>query len=176
MRKPGNIGISLLLGFLILCLCHPLTAQTTQAEALKQIETEQYDSAIVSFTELINQNPETRELYFNRGLAYYYTQNFDSAEHDFENSIVLDSPCPHCQDAVYMSCLIYQQLGNYHKALSGYKILESQSPGYKDVNKRIKICNAIVYISENWYYMIAIAVIFFIIIALLSSILSAKRG
>jgi|GEM_PF-2503538 len=176
MRKPGNIGISLLLGFLILCLWPPLAAQATQADALKQIEGEEYDSAIVSFTELINQNPETRELYFNRGLAYYYTQNYDSAKRDFDYSIVLDAPYPHCLDATYMLCLIEQQLGNYHNALQGYKILEKHSPGYKDVNKRIKICKAIVYVSENWYYMIAIAVIFFIIIALLSSIFSAKRG
>lgn len=177
MRKLSNIGKHLALGFLICFLAGTASAQPTAEEALGQLEAKQYDAAIASFTSLIDGGAEdVKPLYFNRGLAYYYTEQYDSAVVDFDRSMITDGPCAHCNDVQYMTALILEEKGNLEGSLLLLRQIQNDVPDYKDVNKRIKKYEVSVLISKYWYYMIAMALLTFIVIALLSSVLSSKRG
>lgn len=177
MRRLSNIGKCLALGFLICFLGTPSYAQPTTEEAIQQLESKQYDAAIASFTSLIDAGAEdVNPLYFNRGLAYYYTEQYDSAAVDFERSIVTHDICGHCNDVKYMNALVLERKGNVEGALLLLQEIQNDVPDYKDVNKRIKKYRISVFISKYWYYMIAMALLTFIVIALLSSVLSSKRS
>lgn len=177
MRKLSNIGMRLALGFLICFLASAVAAQPTAEEAIQQLASKQYDAAIASFTSLIDGGTEdVKPLYFNRGLAYYYTEQYDSAVLDFERSMISDGPCAHCTDVQYITALILEEKGNLEGSLLLLKQIQNDVPDYKDVNKRIKKYEVSVFISKYWYYMIAMALLTFIVIALLSSVLSSKRG
>jgi tetratricopeptide (TPR) repeat protein len=177
MRKLSNIGMRLALGFLICFLVSAVAAQPTAEEATQQLTAKQYDAAIVSFSSLIDGGAEdVKPLYFNRGLAYYYTQQYDSATADFERSMINDAPCAHCTDVQYITALILEEKGNLEGSLLLLKQIQNDVPDYKDVDKRIKKYEVSVFISKYWYYMIAMALLTFIVIALLSSVLSSKRG
>lgn len=178
MRKLSTIGTRLALGFLICFLSTYTNAQPTAIDAALQLEGKQYDAAILSYTSLIETADDeyATVLHFNRALAYYYSQQYDSAETDLNRSIILDEPCPHCNEAIYIAALIQEEKGNWQKALSLFESIQKDVPDYKDVNKRIKRYHLSVWISKYWYYMIAMALITFIVIALLSSVLSSKRS
>lgn len=178
MRKLSTIGTRLALGFLICFLVNIVSAQPNADEAMQQLEAKQYDAAIASYTSLIETADDDYAtiLHFNRALAYYHSQQYDSAEADLNRSIILDEPCPHCNEAIYIAALIQEEKGNLQRALSLFEDIQKDSPDYKDVNKRIKRYHLSVWISKYWYYMIAMALITFIVIALLSSVLSSKRG
>ena len=178
MRKLSNIGMRLALGFLICFLVGTAFAQPTAEEATQQLAAKQYDAAIASYTSLMKgaDGDYASVLHFNRGLAYYYTQQYDSAIKDFQNSIILDAPCPNCYDAIYMMALALEEKGNLEGSLLLLKQIQNDVPDYKDVDKRIKKHEVSVFISKYWYYMIAMALLTFIVIALLSSVLSSKRG
>ena len=177
MRKLSNIGMRLALGFLICFLAGTASGQPTAEEATQLLEAKQYDAAIASFTALIDGGAaDIKPLYFNRGLAYYYTQQYDSATADFERSMISDGPCAHCNDVQYMTALILEEKGNLEGSLLLLKQIQNDVPDYKDVDKRIKKHEVSVFISKYWYYMIAMALLTFIVIALLSSVLSSKRG
>lgn len=178
MRKLSNIGTRLGLGFLICFSGIAVHAQPTAQEAVQQLEAKQYDAAILSFTSLIDAGSDSLELlHFNRGLAYYYAQQYDSAAKDMERYILLaEEPAPYTNDAYYIAALIAEERGRMEGAVVMYEEIQKTDPDYKDVNKRIKKYRLSVFISKYWYYMIAMALLTFIVIALLSSVLSSKRG
>lgn len=178
MRKLSTIGTRLALGFLICFLGKSAHAQPTPQEAVQQLEAKQYDVAIASFTSLIQAGSDSLELlHFNRGLAYYYTQQYDSATKDMERYILLaQAPAAHTNDAYYISGLMAEERGYWDGANVLYEEIQKTDGDYKDVNKRIKRYHLSVWVSKYWYYMIAMALITFIVIALLSSVLSSKRS
>ncbi|MBA3957037.1 MAG: tetratricopeptide repeat protein [Parachlamydiaceae bacterium] len=55
-------------------------------QGLSLIETNAYDEAIIKLSELIRNDPQNKEAYFNRAIAYFETGDFDEAINDFRTS------------------------------------------------------------------------------------------
>ena len=179
MRKLSTIGIRLALGFLICFLGYTTSAQPTAMDAELQMEEKQYPAAIASYTSLIEEadSGNVAVLHFNRGLAYYHTHQYHSAAKDMERYILLgENGLPFTNDAYYIAGLMAEERGYYEGAVVMYKEIQKTNGDYKDVNKRIKKYHLSVWVSKYWYYMIAMALFTFIIIALLSTVLSSKRS
>lgn len=76
---------------------------------------ESYESAISDFTEYLQSNPDDAEAFTYRGLSYLNLQNYPSAERDLKKAVELESSHP---EANYNLCLVYDEQGQYEKALN----------------------------------------------------------
>lgn len=126
-----------------------------------------FDSAIYYFDEIIRFYPLKKESYFNRGLAYYHSSRFPEAIADFDECLKMDTDF---KDAQYMKAITLEKSGALNAAISEFEKLGD----YKEANKRIKNYRFSVYISENWYYMIAILFLVIILLAVVAKMLSYK--
>lgn len=57
--------------------------------AVKSLEDKDFNKAIVQYDSLIK-NVSNASLYYGRGMAYYYKDQYDSAAQDFNKAILLD--------------------------------------------------------------------------------------
>ena len=56
----------------------------------------QYDQAIATFNQAIQQDPKNAAFYNARGLAYYYIKNYDKAIADFTKAVQIDPEVRQC--------------------------------------------------------------------------------
>lgn len=154
---------------LILLFCVSLSAGAEidsvylRAEAF--YKTHRYDSAVIYFTKVIRQYPEKKEGYYNRGLAFYRLSYFNSAAKDFEQCLQMDSSF---NDAQYMKAVSLEKQGKVRKSIHELEQVKARNRDYDEVDKRIKNSRFAVYLSETWYYMIAITLLFIVLIAIVS--------
>jgi tetratricopeptide (TPR) repeat protein len=68
-------------------------AQTTDdyvKSAIEKFNSNDFKGAIKDYTQAINVNGDSRDLYFNRGICEWALQDFESAKKDFDKTIQLD--------------------------------------------------------------------------------------
>ncbi len=147
---------------------HPLFTEASQ-----QFENKQYDSALTNFNQLLQQYPEKKESYFNRGLCLYSTEKFSEAILDFNECLTLDSVF---DDAQFLKGMSLQKSGELKAAMHEYSNIHERNTGYDLLDKRIKNYRFAVYLSTRWYYMIMMAVLLLLLITLVVGISSSKKG
>ncbi len=187
MSKSGNQGIwksvkqvaqqcfrMLLLMALIAPFPKVLCSQVSplSAEGNRQFEAGQYDSALANFNQLIALYPETKELYFNRGLCYYKMEQLAEADKDFEKCLQLDSSF---SAARVMKGLILERHGHIQSAVREYVQLQAPQTSNYLLNNRIKHQQMAVWICNNWYYMVAIMIVLLVLMGIAAKSLSYKK-
>jgi len=80
----GMLGI-----MLVFTNCTSIPAQLANDRGVELAEQEEYERAIVEFTESIELAPNYALAYFNRGLAYYYLGDYDNAIKDYTEALRL---------------------------------------------------------------------------------------
>ena len=150
-----------------------VNCSSSYQKAQADYEAARYDSAIVSFNQLIVEFPAKKEAYYNRGLCYYHMNKPVEAAHDFDTCIQID---PVFQDAIFMKCLVLQKQGDWKSSFNEFKLLNTSYSGYNEVKKRIQYYHASVYICRNWYYMIAIMFMFIILVGVLAKTYAIRKG
>jgi tetratricopeptide (TPR) repeat protein len=115
--------------------------------------------------------PGKEELY-NRGLVYYKAQDYSEAILSLDSSLALD---PEFIDARYVKALSLEKAGEFEKALAELEEINKTSPGFGDVDKRIRSYYLTVYLSKYWYYMIALLLITVLIMTLVGKTISYRK-
>lgn len=147
---------------------HPLY---TSAEMY--FKAQEYDSALVLFNQLIQQFPDRKEGYFNRGLCLYKTEKYSEALLDFSDCLLMDSTF---SVARFLSAMCQQQIGDWELALQSFGKISEPDATIFNTRQRIKNYHLSVYISTRWYYMIAMALIFILLIATAISLFSGAKN
>ncbi len=161
--------------FIVLLLTSMLgSAQSngTVTEAEKFYAHQQYDSALERYNLLLEEFPDTTLLYYNRGLCYYSLRQYEKAIKDFDQSLLSDSLF---KDAWYAKALALEKKGDKSASRQVFNKLYAIDKNYDEVAKRIKTDRVAVYLSRNWYYMIAMAVLFIIFLATVITVKTSKR-
>ncbi len=141
-------------------------------EGNRQFANEQYDSALVNFNLLIQDCPDKKEAYFDRGLCLYKAQRYSEAMLDFDLCLGMDSAM---YEARVLQALSLQKTGRLQAAIGQYEWIEEHTTGYSLLNKRIKNYHLAVFIANKWYYMIAMAVIVLVLMVLGAGIVSGRK-
>jgi tetratricopeptide (TPR) repeat protein len=115
--------------------------------------------------------PGKEELY-NRGLVSYKAGQYSEALLSLDSALFLDSTLT---DARYVKALSLEKSGNLKKALREFQEIDKRNPGYGDIDKRIRSYYLTVYLSKNWYYMIALLLITVLIITLVGKSVSYRK-
>jgi tetratricopeptide (TPR) repeat protein len=146
---------------------------TTWQQGYLQYRLQHFDSAVISFTQLISVHPEKKEGYYNRGLSYYHLGKFDEAQRDFNACLQIDSVF---DEARFMKALTLQSQGNWQGASDEIKWMNTNYTGYNELKKHIRYHNISVILSRNWYYMIAIMFLFVILVGILAKSYYSVKG
>ncbi|MCW5907811.1 MAG: tetratricopeptide repeat protein [Chitinophagales bacterium] len=158
--------------FLLLFFCEDSSAQPTAAVAENYFAQQQFDSALSVYNQLIQEYPDTLSLYFNRGLCYYKLNQPAKAGADFNYVLAQDSLN---KEALYLKALALEQNGEQEAAIKTFEKLFAIDENYNDVAKRIKNYRLAVYLSRNWYYMIAMALLVIIFLATVVTLKASRR-
>lgn len=149
-----------------------LWAQTKAVVAENYFTHQHFDSALLVYNQLIEEYPDTLSLYFNRGLCYYKLNQPAKAVADFDYVLMHDSLH---KEALYLKALSLEQSGKQPAALNTLEKLYELDKNYNDVAKRIKNYRLAVYLSRNWYYMIAMALLVIIFLATVVTLKTSRR-
>jgi len=181
IRALGNWGMGplvtliLLMPLFLFSEIHPMFQQ-----GLEQYKRGEFDSALGSFNQIIEEYPEHKEGYYNRALCLYQSKKYDEAITGFEQCLKIDS----CYtQARWMKAQALQQMGKGKSALTELKnaiiLCEDNNVGVTDINhtgKRIRLYIFAVYISKNWYYMIALTFLFIVLMGVSIKMMAPKKG
>jgi len=148
-------------------------SDTLSQNGYLQYQQNHFDSAVVSFTQLITEHPEKKEGYYNRGLSYYQLKKLPQALNDFNACLQIDSVF---DDARFMKTSTLQAMGEWQNAFIEFSKLNTNYAGYKELKKAIRYHNLSVYISRNWYYMIAIMFMFIILAGIVAKSYYTYKG
>jgi tetratricopeptide (TPR) repeat protein len=146
---------------------HPLSAT-----ALTQFENAEYDLALSNYNELIQQFPDKKEGYFNRGLCLYKLEKYSEAIADFSDCLMKDSTLEAVRFLTGMSLL---KKGSVTEGIAELEKIPQDDPTISYAQKRIKNYRLAVYIGTRWYYMIAMALVLILLMALVANVAAAKK-
>ena len=162
-----------LLIFLILpAFLHSQSLSLSQL-ANSQYESGRFDTALVTYGQIITENPGKKEGYYNRGLCYFRLNRLDEAQHDFATCLQIDSVF---NDARFMEIITLQKKNEWNSSYIEFKRLNTTYAGYNELKKRIQYHQLSVSISRNWYYMVAIMFLFIILIAVVAKSYTVRKG
>ena len=119
---------------------HPLSE-----EADKAFQNEHFDKALALYNQLIQEFPERKEGYFNRGLCLYHLDRQSEAILDFDEAKTIDL---NLQEADYMKGLALEKSGRLSDALA---IWQQLIPYFNAEQKAQHIVWAQRW-SRQWYY------------------------
>lgn len=139
---------------------HPLSLQADQ-----QFEQREYDAALVTYNQLIQEFPERKEGYFNRGLCLYKTEKYSEAIFDFDEAFKIDSLLT---DAQVLKAFSLEKQGDQQAAMFLFQNLFDQHTMPALLNRRIKNHELAVMLSSKWYYMIALALLLFLLVTVVA--------
>ena len=147
---------------------YPLSQQAQQ-----YFDSGQFEQAANTYTQVIEQLPDAKEGYFNRGLCYYKTKQYSNAIPDFEKCLQLDSTL---SDALLMHALCMEHTGQLKQAIAEYEKLKETGTNSTLLNSRIKSYRLSVLVSKNWYYMVAMMLLVILLMAVVAKSYSYRRG
>lgn len=136
-----------------------------------------YQKAISFFKKAIFVNSRHPQGNFNKGIAYYNLNDFDSASVDLKavstiwDSCQTDTCHAYFLDAIYYLGMCYKKTGDLPAAKRNFELLQKESYP-KDLSTEIAHINYALFISQNWYY---IAGVLLLIIALIVAAVKAIR-
>ena len=142
------------------------------ADAERLFNTQQFDSSLQVYDALIAQYPDTLSLYYNRGLCLYRLGKLNEAITDFDYCIGIDSLH---KDARYMKALALDKKGEQEASVEELTALQRIDAGYDNIQKRIKNYNIAVYVSRNWYYMLAMAFLLIVFLATVATLKTSRK-
>ena len=167
------------MSILVLIFALLLTSATAEAEehplsstASKQFEYKEYDAALLSYNQLIQEFPERKEGYFNRGLCLYKTDKFSEAFLDFSSALQIDSALV---PASFLSARCLQRRGDLTEAMQVFRGIPKEDALIFSIPKRIKNYELAVFVSSYWYYMMAVVFIVIALTALAATTISGKN-
>lgn len=146
---------------------HPLFAAANE-----QYQQRQYDSALVLFNQLIQEFPERKEGYFNRGLCLYKTEQYSEAILDLGTCLQMDT---FFSVAFFLRGLCEQQSGNLEQAMQTFSEISGDEARLFSTQKRLNNYHLSVYLATRWYYMVAMAMSLIVLITVLISMLTKKN-
>lgn len=158
--------------FLFLILVGKLSAQLSATDAENFFAQQQFDSALSVYNSLIEEYPDTLPLYFNRGLCYYKLNKLNQAIADLDFVLAHDSAN---KEALYLKALCLEKKGEQEASVKVLQGLYAIDQNYNDVAKRIQNYRLAVYLSRNWYYMVAMALLVIIFLATVVTIKTSRR-
>ena len=94
---------------------------------MEQIESGEYQAAIMTLNQAVNLNPGQIECYLNRGVAYSKLKSHQSAIANYNKAIQIQS---NSADAYYYRGDEFLQKGEYQKALSDYHQVIQLNPNH----------------------------------------------
>ena len=147
---------------------HPLSLLGDQQFANKQFEL-----ALISYNQLIQEFPDKKEGYFNRGLCLYATEKFSEAIFDFDECTGMDSSF---SEAQLMKGFALEKRGDLKEAMAEYKNLQSRNTNRTLLDRRIKNYQLAVVVSKSWYYMIAIMLVVILLMAVIVKSIAYRKG
>ncbi|MFN8309572.1 MAG: tetratricopeptide repeat protein [Chitinophagales bacterium] len=137
-------------------------------------ELHDFKNAIHYFELALDSNWQMSEGYFNRGMAYYSNQSYDSASVNWLAASALWDSCSSdtCRyfykDALYCLGHCYKKLGEPEKALRYFEWLQGHHYE-RDLQPEIRKLRWSIFIATRWYYVVAAFIL------LLSALLLALR-
>jgi len=131
-----------------------------------------FDSAAIYFTKVIQQHPERMEGYYNRGLTFYRLRMYNEAVSDLNRCMNIT---PANLDAQFIKAVSLEKGGNVRAAIKEFELLHAKKNDYDEVEKRIKNYRFAVYISEKWYYMLAIMFLVVVLMAIIARSLPYRK-
>lgn len=144
---------------------HPLSA-----EGDRQFNQQHFDSALICYNQLIQEFPDRKEGYFNRGLCLYKTDKFSEAIFDLDEAFRMDSSLT---DAKLLKGFSLEKRGDLNEAMMLFGNVALQNTMHTLLDRRIKNYQLAVMISSKWYYMLMMALLLIIVVAVVSK--SLKR-
>ena len=111
-------------------------------QADEQMVKGDYDSAVASYSKVIELNPKNAPSYLSRGLSYYNKKNYDLAISDYNKGIELS---PGESIAYYNRGNAYEQSGDIPKAITDYQkavALDAKNETAKNSLKRLQDAQA----------------------------------
>ena len=131
--KYSNSILKLLIIFIGLHFYLPVSAQSAEAvkyfdEGRAYLDKDEYDLAIISFTEAIKLYPNYTNAYNFRGYVYYYKKEYDIAISDHKEAIRID---PTYVNAHYNLASAYEAKKNFEMAISEHSVAIRLDSKYK---------------------------------------------
>jgi len=126
---------------------HPLSEEADRA-----FQNEHFDKALALYNQLIQEFPERKEGYFNRGLCLYHLDRQSEAILDFDEAKTIDL---NLQEADYMKGLALEKSGRLSEALH----LWQQLIPYFNAEQQAQHIVWAQWWSRQWYYAVGLFVL-----------------
>lgn len=130
----------------------------------------QSDSITTTFP--LQQDTFSKADCYNRGLALYNSKEFLQAVLCFDSCLAVDSSFT---DARFVKALSLEKQGNLESAVAEFERIKADSPGYDEVDKRLKNYYLTKYLSKNWYYMLAMLLVVIILMVVVARFIPHKK-
>lgn len=147
---------------------HPL-----YVTAEKLYNEQHFDSALMYFNELTQLYPQSKEPYFNRGLCLYKSERYAEAVLDLNECLQYDSSL---SVALYLKGICQQQTGELSEGIATFNKINGSDATIFSVNERIKKYKLAVYISTRWYYMVLLAFLSVMFLALIVNMATRAKN
>ncbi len=96
-------------------------------KAYDSFENGDYSKAIEYYGKVLESNPDYKEAFYNRGLAYYNLGDYDSAVADFDSTIMLDE---NYKNAYFWKANSLNMMGKSGDSLDAYSDIISKFPDF----------------------------------------------
>jgi len=146
-----------LLLFILICFSLNMAAQQENVwfeKAVGFYENAAFDSSIIYFTKLIETYPDSSQLYYNRGLAYYGEEKWEPAKQDLLKVMTLRQ---NDIKALQWLAKISVEENKWEEAIADYEKLYELT-GNSEVRLQLNICKVNLWISNYWLYFILLFV------------------
>lgn len=133
------------------------------------------DTAIASLSDSISairNDTLYKAACYNRGLNLYKAEKFPEAVLCFDTCLTFDSSFT---DARFIRALSLEKKGDLKEAMMEFERIKKKSPDYDQLDKRIKNYQLTVYLSKNWYYMLAMLFVVILLMAVVVKAIAYKR-
>ena len=109
---------------------------------------------------------------YNRGLNFYQANEFLQAVLCFDSCLEVDSSFT---DARFVKALSLEKQNDLEGAVAEFKRIIAESPGYDEVDKRLRNYYLTKYLSKNWYYMLAMLLVVIILMVVVAKFIPHKK-
>ena len=109
-------------------------AETANDRAIEYWKQNRFDEAIAQWKEIVRQDPNLAEIYYNLGNAYMYQGNTDSAIEAFKHALSIDPTLPEAYNKLGIIC--YKQ-GDKELAFACWKQALKIQPDFEEARHNI---------------------------------------